>query len=73
MSEEAMEYLVYEYLIIHRPKAKKDEDQLRPELIQGLRTAIASSEQEVLIMASRQIPERYQNKLDEVDIAIRPF
>lgn len=64
---------IFEYAVIHHPKKKKDEDPKKSEIVVDVTRVIAASPEEVGILAARQIPEDYLGKLDEVEIAIRPF
>lgn len=64
---------IFEYACIHQPKAKKDEPQPKATLIVDVTRVLAASEQEATIVAARAIPETYLDKLEEVEIVIRPF
>ena len=65
---------IYEYAVIYHPKRKtKDDPQKKSEVIVDVKRDICASEQEALILASRAIPEGYLDKLDQVEIAVRPF
>ncbi len=60
--------------MIYHPKRKsKDDPQAKSELIVDVQRSICSSQDEALILASRQIPEDYLDKLEQVEIAVRPF
>jgi len=43
------------------------------ELIVEVEQVLARSDKEALMMATRAIPEEYADKLDQVEIAVRPF
>ena len=68
---------LFEYAVIFHPKAtREDKDNgvhPRSELIQDLTSVLARDEKEVGIMASRAIPEKYTDKLDDIEILIRPL
>ena len=65
---------LYEYAVIHNPKSKKkDERADKSELVVDVTRVLAKTEQEAVIHASRAIPEKYLDKLDEVEIIVRPF
>lgn len=36
-------------------------------------TLVAETEDEVRILAARKIPEEYTNKIDQIELLIRPF
>lgn len=68
---------LFEYAIIyHHALTKEDRDQgktARSVLIQPITPVLARDEKEVMILAARSIPETHTDKLDQVEIAIRPF
>lgn len=67
---------LYEYAVLYHPEPEEVGGKVvekRSELIVDLTTVLATSEQEVLIQASRVIPEQYLDKLKGVEIAVRPF
>ncbi len=68
---------LFEYAIIHNPKATKDaqgNDTTAPSAILTDPTHIlAKDEKEVAMRAARQIPDTYLDKLDEVEVLVRPF
>ncbi len=68
---------LFEYAIIYRKRQTKDEREsgARPQvvIVQDVKRTIAADEREVLIAAAREIPADYLDKLDCIDIAVRPF
>ena len=68
---------LYEYAVIHHPKPKRDvagnEEPVKSKLITDVTRVLSSSDKEVGILAGRSIPEEYLDKLDEVEIVVRPF
>jgi hypothetical protein len=68
---------IYEYAVLYHPKPKKvgDETVTDPsEIIVDVTRVVAKDESAVAILAARQVPEEYLNgKLEQVEIAIRPF
>ena len=72
-----MRATLYEYVILYHPKPKKDaagnEEPVKSAMVQDVMRTLAMSEQEVTILAARQIPSDYLDKLDQVEIRIRPF
>ena len=65
-------YRLYDYVIIGHP-ADGDEDS-SPELLnRDIAGMFAKSEKEVVMKASRDIPDEWLDKLDRVEIAVRPF
>lgn len=71
---------LFEYVIVYhprRPSRSKDEkddgDGQVSEILVDLKRVIARDEKTVAIMAAREIPEKYLERLDQVEICIRPF
>jgi len=68
---------LFEFAVIHHPKAKKDiagnEEVVRSKLITPVQTVLAGSADEVSILAAKSIPDEYMDKLDQVDIVVRSF
>lgn len=68
---------LFEYAIIHTETAtKKHTDEgRRPKstLLKDVTRVLAADEREVNILAAREIPTEYNDRLSEVAIAVRPF
>jgi len=68
---------LFEYAIIHHPKVVKDaqgnETQGPDVLLKEPTTLLANSDKEVAMRAAREIPDKYLDKLEEVEICVRPF
>jgi len=68
---------LYEYVVIHHPKAKKDvagnEEPVKSKIITDVTRVLAATPEEVSILAGRSIPEEYLDKLEQVEIKVRPF
>jgi len=67
---------IFEYAVLFHPKPKKvgDDSVTDPSsIIVDVTRVVAQTENEVAIKAARQIPEEYLDKLEQVEIAIRPF
>jgi len=65
---------LFEYAVLYHPRKKeKDADEKRSVLITSPTTLLASDEKEVAILAARNIPEQYIDKLEDVEIVVRPF
>lgn len=68
---------LYEYAALYHPLQTKEQHELgeqpKAELIVEVTQVVASSEKEALMVATRAVPEKYTDKLDCVEIAIRPF
>jgi hypothetical protein len=72
---------LFEYAILYHPIAtKEDRDKgvKRPSVLiavngQDIAHVLAEDEKEVGIRAARQIPDEYLDRLQQIEVAIRPF
>lgn len=68
---------LYEYAVLHHPKAKKDvagnEQQAKSTILTDVTRVLAATPDEVSILAARTIPVEYLDKLEQVEIVVRPF
>lgn len=68
---------LFEYAILFNPKEQKDaagNDTTQPtRLLVEPTFALATSEKELAMKAARAIPEEFANKLEQVEIVVRPF
>jgi len=64
---------LFQYVIIFTPSDKEEKDGVKAKVLVDVTNALSQDEKSVAILAARQIPEEYLDKLDQVNIAIRPF
>ena len=64
---------VYEYCVVYIPTAREKKDGAIAEIIIKPNVLLADKESTASLKAAREIPEKYVNKLDQVEIKIRPF
>jgi len=69
---------LFEYAVIYHPREKKDAagnplEQKKSILVQDITKVLAGSDKEVAMLAAKAIPNEYDDKLDDVEIVIRPF
>ena len=68
---------LYEYAVIFNPIATKEQnergDKPKSILVVDVKRVLANSDKEALMLAARDIPEQYTDKLDRLEIACRPF
>lgn len=68
---------LFEYAILYHPKPTKEQRDngidAPSELVADVVRVLAKDVNEVQIRAARSIPEKYLDKLSQVEIAIRPF
>lgn len=65
---------IFQFVAFYLPKkhdSKKECD--KPRIIAGPETILAKDEREATMKAARSIPEDFVDKLDEVELAVRPF
>jgi hypothetical protein len=68
---------IYEYAVIHHPIATKEQqdrgEKPRSVLIVDVTRVLARDDKEASMLAARAIPVDFTDKLDRVEIALRPF
>jgi hypothetical protein len=68
---------LFEYVVIHNPLPTKEQaergESAKSVLIVDVKRVLANSEKEAMMLAARDIPSDYTDKLDRVEIALRPF
>jgi len=68
---------LFEYAVIHHPVATKEQNERgekpKSELIVDVTRVLANNDKEAAMLAARAIPEGFTDKLDRVELAIRPF
>ena len=68
---------LYEYAVIYNPLPTKEQvergEKPKSELIVDIKHVLSNSDKEAAMLAARDIPEAYTDKLDRVEIALRPF
>jgi hypothetical protein len=68
---------LYEYAVIFNPLPTKDENERgekpKSKLIVDVTRVLSNDDKEAMLLAARAIPQEYTDKLDRVEIALRPF
>ena len=68
---------LFEYAVIYHPKPTKDQVERaevpKSEMAVELTAILAMDEKQVGILAARNIPEKYADKIEDLEICIRPF
>lgn len=68
---------LYEYAVIFNPLPTKDQadrgEKPKSVLIVDVSRTLANDDKEAMMLAARAIPNDYTDKLDRVEIALRPF
>lgn len=69
---------LFEYAVLYHPKEKKDVhgntlENKKSLIVTDLTRVVATSDKEVGMLAAKSIPAEYEDKLEDVEIVIRPF
>jgi len=66
-------FKLFQYVIIFEPTDKEIKEGLKAKIIKDVVNVLAAEEKNVAILAAREIPAEYLDKLEQINIAIRPF
>lgn len=58
-------------VLFHEKKANKEE--IKSKEVVGIKTILATDEKVALLQIAKQIPDQYSDKLQDIEILIRPF
>lgn len=76
-TQETTKPSLFQYAVLFHPKATKEQIERgeRPKsiVLTEPTTKLAGSEQEIAILAARSVPADYTDKLEDVEIVVRPF
>ena len=64
---------VFEYVAWLKPTEKEFKDGIGATIIVQPKTVMANDQGAALLMAGKDIPEEYTDKLSRVGVAVRPF
>lgn len=68
---------LYEYAVIYNPLPTKDQKERgeapKSQLLVDVTRVLANNDKEAMMLAARSIPESHTDKLDRIEIAVRPF
>lgn len=68
---------LFEYAVVYAPKETQDaqgnDTTPKSVVLTDVTTILASSDREVSIVAARAIPDSYLDRLDQIEVVIRPF
>ena len=67
---------LFEYAVLYHPKRKKDEVEAGTypkSTVIVTPTVVIGQEAEIPMVAARAIPTDYQDRLEDVEIVVRPF
>ena len=68
---------LYEYAVLYHPNPTKEQseagDYPKSEVVVTPTQCLAKDDAQVAMLAARALPEKYTDKLDDVEIIVRPF
>ncbi|MHC5012124.1 MAG: hypothetical protein ACYTG6_14450 [Planctomycetota bacterium] len=64
---------LYEFAILYIPDAKAKKDGERPKILVEPQYVLAPDDHSAGLLAGRQIPEAFLDRLDQVQVPVRPF
>ena len=74
MSKEREKAKLYQFAVLLHPVSEDETKKAPPSKVLVAPTCIlAVGDDEAMIKASRAIPAEYEDRLEEVEIAVRPF
>jgi len=68
-----MKQSLFQYAILFHPTEEEMEKGQKSKVLSDLKTILAVNQNSAFLAAAKQIPDGYEDKLDQVEIAIRPF
>lgn len=63
----------FQILAIYNPSKDEEKKGEKAKFVVELQTILAKDVNAASMMAARKIPEEYMEKLDQVEVAVRPF
>lgn len=68
---------LFEYAVLYHPKPSKAQLDAgttpKSEVLLEPKSCLATSKDQVAILAARAVPQEFVDKLDEIEIIVRPF
>jgi len=64
---------LYEYVVFFNPKTDVKKQSESAKILVGPKTILTNDEKTAMLIAGREIPENFLNRLDQVEVAVRPF
>jgi hypothetical protein len=64
---------IFEYAAILHPTKKEKEEGVTSKLIVRPTVCLAADQNAAMVLAARALPESLLDKLDRVEVAVRPF
>lgn len=68
---------LFEYAVIYHPRATKEQrdagEEVHSEVVVPTGTVLAKDQNVATLLVARQIPEKFADRLDLLEILVRPF
>ena len=64
---------LFQYAAIYYPTKEEEKKGDKPKVVIEPATILAKDEGVAVLKVARSIPSEYEDKMDQIDIAIRPF
>lgn len=65
---------LFQYAVLLQPTVEEHETGKKAEIvIPPTKFFLAANESEVVMLASREVPQEYMDKADRLEVAVRPF
>ena len=68
-----MKQKLFQFAILFHPNENEMKEGKKSEVLVEPKTILATDQAAALLAAARQIPESHDSKLDQIEIAMRPF
>lgn len=68
-----MDHKLFEYAVFYQPSEEEEKTGIKPKILIKPETILATEEKNALIIVSRNIPEAYLDRLNNVKVVLRPF
>ena len=64
---------IFQYAVIWHPTEAESKEGLVSKLILDVQNVLGVDKDSILMGAAMEIPSEYKNKLDQIEVVIRPF
>lgn len=64
---------LFQFGVILHPTEKEREDGKSSQLVVDVRTILAADQNSAVLQAGRAIPEEFMDRLDRLEVVVRPF
>lgn len=70
-----MKQKLFQFAVLHHEKISKgkQEGEIKSVEVIKIKSILAADEKVALLLIAKQIPDEYQDKLQDVEILLRPF